>query len=187
MADLLTSHTYSPPFSCSHSWLLLYLAKLYRRMWLHYWCRACTVCSSLMLELLLWLFLSFSFLSFSLCLLSFPLSSGLSWMMNDVSDIKSWLWWRERLFLCETGWTHPSKTSMLFLNDFSVLKHYSLAKKYSISVETGSTMSTVVALLRGKAIQPQIECRYYSLIHKVSKARYFYNCRICYVYSSSPV
>lgn len=131
-------------------------------------------------------------LTFSVFLLSFFLSLSpqlpalLLPFLNDEWGIrykKLTVVERERLFLCETGWTHPSKTWMLILNDFSVLKHYSLAKKYSISVETGWTMSTVVALLWGKVIQPQIICKYYSLIHKVSKARYVYNYRICHVYT----
>ena len=120
MADLLTSDISMQS--------LHYLAKVHRRLGLLFWCRAGTVYWSLMLELLY-----FSFPSFSLS----PLL-----MMNEVTDRKSWLW-----SLCETGWT-----SLFVLCDFSVLQHCSLlsttySSKYSVTVETGQTLSTVLLII----------------------------------------
>lgn len=168
MTDLLTSHTYSSPIPCSHCWFLNYLAKLHRTMWLFYWCRFCTICLSLMLEQQLSLFLFF-FLSFLLSL-SLQLPSLLWPFLNDEWGSRCKMLTvveRARPSLCKKGWTHPSTNWMFVLNDFSVSQHHSrseyprhtIAKKYSIIVETGWTMSAMLALMRGKAILPLFICR----------------------------
>lgn len=141
--------------------------------------------------------LSFCFLSFlSICSASPPpplwpfLNDEWSSRYKKLTVVE-----RERRSVCETCRTHPSTNWVFVLNFFSLLllvmvcgsKTHIIAEKYGITVDTGWTCSSVVALLQGKAILLLIT-RKESKIHNILKARYSYrsDCRgICFGWSWS--